>query len=197
MTALVGLLLWSATHADLPQFRGKAMAGRLACFPIAALLVPAGWWLARRRRRRPLAFPYAAAVLVTLPFVIDLFGNATRLYVEVEYFDDAVHAINPVLFVAAIAVLLDRTRVPRWATWIMAFGLGCADHITWEIIEYLLLEGVGAVELDLSLVDTLSDQAWGLLGASVGATLALQLPPRAPEIPVTPPPTAAAAVGSG
>jgi hypothetical protein len=176
--ALVGLLVWSATHGDLPQFQGKAMAGRLACFPLAAAVVPAGWWLARRRLRRPVPFPYAAAVLMTLPFVIDLAGNATRLYVELEDFDDAVHAVNPVLFVAALALLLDRTRVPRWATWTMAFGIGCAGHIVWEIIEYLLLEGVGAVELDLSLRDTLSDQAWGLLGAVVGASLPLLGRPR-------------------
>ena len=171
--ALVALLVWSATHGDLPQFQGKAMAGRLACFPLAAAVVPAGWWFARRRLRRPVPFPYAAAVLMTLPFVIDLAGNATRLYVELEDFDDAVHAVNPVLFVAALALLLDRTRVPRWATWTMAFGIGCAGHIVWEIIEYLLLEGIGAVELDLSLRDTLTDQAWGLLGAVVGASLPL------------------------
>ena len=171
--ALVALLVWSATHGDLPQFQGKAMTGRLACFPLAAAVVPAGWWFAQRRLRRPVPFPYAAAVLMTLPFVIDLAGNATRLYVELEDFDDAVHAVNPVLFVAALALLLDRTRVPRWATWTMAFGIGCAGHIVWEIIEYLLLEGIGAVELDLSLRDTLTDQAWGLLGAVVGASLPL------------------------
>jgi hypothetical protein len=171
--ALVALLVWSATHDDLPQFQGKAMTGRLACFPLAAAVVPAGWWFAQRRLQRPVPFPYAAAVLMTLPFVIDLAGNASRLYVELEDFDDAVHAVNPVLFVAALALLLDRTRVPRWATWTMAFGIGCAGHIVWEIIEYLLLEGVGAVELDLSLRDTLSDQAWGLLGAVVGASLPL------------------------
>jgi hypothetical protein len=178
LAALVALLVWSATHDDLPQFQGKAMTGRLACFPLAAAVVPAGWWFAQRRLRRPVPFPYAAAVLMTLPFVIDLAGNATRLYVELEDFDDAVHAVNPVLFVAALALLLDRTRVPRWATWTMAFGIGCAGHIVWEIIEYLLLEGVGAVELDLSLRDTLSDQAWGLLGAVVGASLPLLGRPR-------------------
>ena len=194
--ALVGLIVWSATHPDLPQFRGKAMAGRLACFPLAALLVLAGWWLASRRRGRRLAFPYEAAALVTWPFVIDLAGNATRqpadleqrtfgLYASLEYFDDAVHAVNPVLFVCAITALLDRTGVPRWASWVMAFGIGCAGHILWEIIEYLLLEGIGAVELDLSLRDTLSDQAWGLLGAAVGASLAMLLPPRAPETRLT------------
>lgn len=185
---LFGLLGWSATHADLPQFQGKAMAGRLACFPVAATVVPLGWWIAQRRRVRRLGFPWAAAVFVTVPFNIDLAGNAARLYIRFDHFDDVVHTINPIFFVAAVAVLLDRADVPRWSVWLMSFGLGCAGHTVWEIIEYLLLEGVGAVELDLTLRDTLSDQAWGLLGAAVGASLPLML--RREDGEVRPQPTA-------
>jgi len=167
--ALFAFLIWGALHTDLPQYDGKAMAGRFVGYPIVALLVPLGWLVACRRQRRRLAFPFGAAVLVTFPFVIDLWGNTFRLYIENEHFDDVVHAINPVLFVAAFALLLDRTGVPRWATWIMAFGIGCAGHILWETLEYWLLEGFGAVELDLSLADTLSDLGWGMVGAIIGA----------------------------
>lgn len=92
--ALVGLL-WSATHGDLPQFQGKAMEIRLVCVPVAATVVPTSWWLAGHVCQRRLAFPYTPAVLVVLSLVIDLAGNATRLYDTVEYFDDAVHAVNP------------------------------------------------------------------------------------------------------
>jgi hypothetical protein len=74
-----------------------------------------------------------------------------------------------VLGVAGIALLLDRTGVPRWSVWTMAFGLGCAAHIGFEIIEYALLMGFGAVELGLTLRDTLFDLGWGVLGAALGA----------------------------
>lgn len=168
-TALVVLLVHAAMHPDLPQFDGKAMAARLALFPLAAAIVPAGWWFVRRRRGPGVAFPWAASVLLVLPFVVDLFGNAFQLYIEIERFDDAVHTLNPVLGVAGVALLLDRTGVPRWSVWVMAFGLGCAAHICFELIEYLLLVELGAVELGLTLPDTLSDLAWGLAGAAIGA----------------------------
>lgn len=173
MVALAGLLLWSGAHGHLPQFQGKAMDIRLACVPLAAAVVPASWWLARRLGHRQLAFPYTPAVLVALSLTIDLAGNATRLYDTVEHFDDAVHAINPLLLVAALTCLLGHTGLPRWAMWVMAFGLGCAGNIAWELAEYGLMDLLGATELGLSLPDTLSDQAWGLLGAAVGATVPL------------------------
>lgn len=180
-STLVGLLVWSAVHLDLPQFRDKATAIRLVCSPIAALVVPAAWWVASRRAGRRLRFPYVPALLVALTLVIDAAGNATGLYVDVEDFDDAVHVVNPMLLVAAAALLLAHTGVPRWAVWVMAFGLGCAGNIAWELLEYVLMEGLGAVELRLSLRDTLSDQAWGLLGTAVGATMPHVLASRAPQ----------------
>ena len=173
MVALAGLLLWSGANGHRPQFQGKAMEIRLACVPVAAAVVPASWWVACRLRHRRLAFPYTPAALVALSLVIDLAGNARRLYDTVEYFDDAVHAVNPVLLVAALTCLLSHTGLPRWATWVMAFGLGCAGNIAWELAEYGLMDRLGATELGLSLPDTLSDQAWGLLGAAVGATVPL------------------------
>lgn len=180
MATLAALVLWSATHVGLPQFRDKAMPIRLICSPVAAALVPTAWWLAVRRGRRQIPFPQVPALLVALALIIDLAGNATRLYVEVEDFDDAVHLANPMLLVAAATLLLLQTGVPRWTVWGMAFGLGCAGNITWELLEYVFMEG-GAVGLRLSLRDTLSDQAWGLLGAAAGATLPLLWPARARE----------------
>ena len=169
VVALLVLLVHATLNPDLPQFDGKAMAARLLLFPLAAAIVPAGWWLVRHRRGRGVAFPWTAATLLVLPFVIDLVGNAFTLYIDIERFDDAVHTLNPILGVAGVALLLDRTSAPRWAVWTMAFGLGCAAHICFEIIEYLLLVGIGAVELGLTLEDTLSDLAAGIVGAAIGA----------------------------
>jgi len=193
LTALVVLLVHGTINPDLPQFDGKAMAARLVLFPIAAVIVPLGWWVVQRRRRHlRVAYPWAAATLLVLPFVIDLVGNAFTLYIDIERFDDVVHTINPILGVAGVALLLDRSGPPRWAVWTMAFGLGCAAHICFEIIEYLLLEGLGAVELDLSLQDTLSDLAYGMLGAAIGALAPWATGPRRPaEV------QSAAAAGTG
>jgi hypothetical protein len=41
-TALVGQLVYAVARPDLPQFEGKAMAGRAIVYPLAVLLVPAG-----------------------------------------------------------------------------------------------------------------------------------------------------------
>jgi hypothetical protein len=46
--ALGGILLFAVLFPDSPQFEGKAMAGRAIAYPIAALIVPAAWWLAGR-----------------------------------------------------------------------------------------------------------------------------------------------------
>lgn len=178
VATLVGLLVHALFHPDLPRFDGKAMGARLALFPLAALVVPIGWLVLRRRVRRPLAFPWAASVLLVLPFVIDLVGNAADWYDTYEHFDDGVHTLNPVLGVAGLALLLDRTSAPRWAAWVMAFGLGSVAHIAFEVIEYLLLVEIGAVELGLTLRDTLSDLSWGVLGATVGASVVLLAPAR-------------------
>ena len=92
---LFAMLVLATLQPHLPQFDGKAMAARLLLFPLAAAVVPVGWWLVRRRHRRRdpsarVAFPWAAATLLVLPFVIDLAGNALDLYDSIERFDDLI-----------------------------------------------------------------------------------------------------------
>src|SRR4051812_27654915 len=113
--ALIGLLLYALARPDLPQFHEKGMVGRALTYPIAALIVPAAWWL--RGRRQP--YPYALDILLVLPFVIDLAGNAANLYDTIDWWDDANHFVNWAILVAAFGQLLLRLRVGRWET----FGL--------------------------------------------------------------------------
>ena len=89
---MIGLLLFGA-FSGLQQFEGKAFVRRLATYPVAALVVPLVWTL---RRRRP-SYPYAADVLLTLPFLIDTAGNALDLYDMIEWWDDANHLVNRAL----------------------------------------------------------------------------------------------------
>ena len=80
---LIGLLAFTLARPDLPQFDGKAMVGPALSYPIAALIVPVAWWLLSRSRRRD--YPYALDVLLVLPFLIDVAGNAANLYDSISW----------------------------------------------------------------------------------------------------------------
>jgi len=64
---------------DLEQFEGKAILGRAIGYPIAMLIVPVAFWLVQRRRPAR-AYPYGVDILIALPFLIDVAGNALDLY---------------------------------------------------------------------------------------------------------------------
>jgi len=75
--ATVALLAWAVASPDLPQFQGKAFTGRALAYPVALLVVPAAWWLFARRS---IQFPVVPDILIGLPFLIDVLGNALNLY---------------------------------------------------------------------------------------------------------------------
>ena len=175
--AIVGLIIYSVAYGDAPQLRTKAMTVRAVLYPLSLLIVPIGMWVKRSRERRRttarMPWPHLLAVLVTLPFAIDLAGNALDFYDSIEHFDDWVHLGNPVLFVAAVSLVFAATGVPRWTVAVMAFGIGSTFHILWEMTEGQLLEKIANVDLHISLADTLSDLAWGLVGSGMGVAIAL------------------------
>ena len=53
--ALIGQLAVAVAWPDLPQFEGKAFAGRAIAYPVAVLLVPAVWWLLRPAATHPVS----------------------------------------------------------------------------------------------------------------------------------------------
>ena len=103
--ATVVLLLIALSLPELPQFQGKAFAGRAIAYPIALGIVPVVWLLLRR----PIPYPVVPDILFGLPFLIDMVGNALGLYDSVEWWDDANHLVNWWLHTAAIAILLAGT----------------------------------------------------------------------------------------
>jgi hypothetical protein len=129
---LVGLLLFAVARPDLPQFEGKAMAARALLYPISALIVPVVWWL---RGRRP-PYPYALDILLVLPFLIDVAGNAANLYDTIDWWDDLNHFVNWAILVAAFGQFLLRLRVGRWETFGLAVGFGAVTAVLWEFAEY-------------------------------------------------------------
>ncbi len=169
--ALVGLLAFGAL-SGLQQFEGKAFFWRLLTYyPVASLIVPVVWVA----RYRSTSYPYAADILLTLPFLVDTAGNALDLYDTLEWWDDANHFVNWGLLSGAIAALCCRNRVSPWQTLAYVVGFGAVTAILWEIAEYYAFIR-NSPELGTAYADTLGDMALGLTGSAVaGLVAAIQM----------------------
>jgi hypothetical protein len=153
--ALIGQLVVAVAMPDLPQFEGKAMAGRAIAYPLAVLFVPAVWWILNRRRQ--VEYPYALDILWTLPFLIDVSGNTANLYDTIDWWDDANHFVNWAILVAAFGQLLVRLPVERIAAAGLAIGFGALTAVLWEFTEYITFIRTNEEELRTAYTDTLGD----------------------------------------
>jgi hypothetical protein len=171
--ATVGLLAWAVLSPDLPQFQGKAFAGRAIAYPVALLAVPILWWLLARHR---MPFPVLADILIGLPFLIDVAGNALNLYDTIEWWDDLNHLVNWALHTAAVGLLL------RSGTWTpstriaLAFCWAVTTAVLWELAEYVTFVP-NSPEAATAYADTLLDLALGMLGGLIAAIVVARLPP--------------------
>lgn len=163
--ALVGLLVFGAV-SGLDQFEGKAFGWRLLFYPIAAVVVPVGWWMAGR----PPPYPYALDILLVSPFLVDVVGNALDLYDSISWWDDLNHFVNWWLLCLAVGQLVLRFALPRFATFVIIVGVGAIAAILWELAEYVAFIR-NSDELDTAYTDTLGDMMLGLGGATVAAIL--------------------------
>jgi hypothetical protein len=170
---VVGQLVFAVARPDLPQFEGKAMAGRAIAYPLALLVVPAVWWFLRRRRR--LEYPYDLDILWTLPFFIDVTGNSADLYDRIGWWDDANHFVNWGILVASFGRLLVRLPVGKLAAVGLAIGFGVLTAVLWEFSEYITFIRANEEELRTAYTDTLGDLALGLAGSLVAALLTVTL----------------------
>jgi hypothetical protein len=166
--SLVGLLVFAVARPDLPQFHGKAMLGRALTYPIAALIVPVAWWVLSRSRSRE--YPYALDVLLVLPFLIDVIGNAADLYDSISWWDDLNHFVNWGILVSAFGQLLIRLRLERWVAAGLAVGFGAVTAVLWEFAEYYTFIR-NSPEVRTAYTDTLGDLALGLSGSVVAAVV--------------------------
>jgi hypothetical protein len=172
--ATVALLAWAILSPSLPQFQGKAFTGRAVVYPVALLALPVVWWLVARRR---LPFPVVPDILIGLPFLIDVVGNALNLYDTVDRWDDLNHLVNWALHTAAIGLLLrygpwgPRTRIA------LAFAWAVTTAVLWEFAEFITFVP-NSPEAATAYADTLGDLAMGMLGGLVAAILTARLPSR-------------------
>jgi hypothetical protein len=180
--ATIGLLVVAVLRPDLPQFQGKAFAGRAIAYTIALLLVPIGWWLFGRGR---IPFPVASDILFGLPFLIDVAGNAANLYDTIEWWDDGNHFVNWALQTAAVGLVL------RYAPWswrvraAMGFAYAVTAAVLWEFAEYVTFVP-NSPEAASAYADTLGDIALGMLGGLATAIATARLPPIEPPGPSRP-----------
>jgi hypothetical protein len=169
--ATIALLGFALLNPDLPQFQGKAFAGRAIVYPMALALFPVGWWLFGRRR---IPYPTLADLLFGLPFLIDVVGNALNLYDTVDHWDDLNHLVNWALHTAAIGLLL---RYGPWSWRIraaLAFGYAVTSAVLWEFGEFLTFVP-NSPEAATAYSDTLGDIALGMVGGLVGAVVTARL----------------------
>lgn len=71
---LAGAVFWP----DLSELKGKASTARLVVYPLGASAMPVWWWLGGRLRR--VRYRWAADLLITLPWLIDLLGDRINLF---------------------------------------------------------------------------------------------------------------------
>ena len=166
--ALIGLLLFAVARPDLEQFSGKAMNARALFYPISAIVVPLGWWLARRRGGS-LAYPYVLDILVVLPLLIDTAGNALNLYDTIDWWDDFNHFLNWGILTLAFGQVLLWLPVGRKAAAGLMMGFAALTAYLWELLEYITFVR-NSPELATAYTDTLGDTGLALIGASL-ATL--------------------------
>ena len=171
------LLLVALSLPELPQFQGKAFAGRAIAYPIALAIVPVAWLLLRR----PIPYPVVPDILIGLPFLIDMAGNALGLYDSVEWWDDANHLVNWWLHTAAVAILLAATGLPRAARAGLGIAWAASTAILWELAEYVTFVP-GSAEASTAYADTLGDLALGLLGGTIASVLIAWRLPAAEEV---------------
>lgn len=162
-TALVGLLAFGA-FSGLEQFEGKAFGWRLVFYPIAAVVVPVGWWLAKR----PPPYPYALDILLVSPFLVDVVGNALDLYDTIDWWDDLNHFVNWGVLSLAVGQLVLRFRLRRIETFVIIVGAGGVTAILWELGEYFAFIR-NSPEIETAYEDTLGDMTLGLTGATLAA----------------------------
>jgi len=165
---LIGLLVFAVARPDLPQFEGKAMTGRALLYPLSTVIVPVAWWLLSRTRRRE--YPYAVDILLVLPFLIDVVGNALDLYDTIGWWDDANHFVNWGILTAACGQLLIRLPLERWVVAALCVGFGAVTAVLWEFAEYFAFIR-DSPELRTAYTDTLGDLALGLSGSAVAAVV--------------------------
>ncbi|MFL6027826.1 MAG: hypothetical protein ACJ72K_12870 [Friedmanniella sp.] len=177
--ALVGLLVSALLFPDLSGVKEKAGTARLVVYPLGMVVVPLWWWLYGRRRADRSGrggFPWAADLLISLPWLLDLLGNRFNLFDTVDWWDDWMHFLNWLLLTAGVLLAWSPRAVSRGVVVMCAVGFGLIAALLWEVGEYFAFIRTSP-ELTTAYTDTLGDLTLGGLGALVAGLAVAYLRP--------------------
>jgi hypothetical protein len=164
---LFGLLLAALVWPDLSGLKGKATGARLVVYPLGAMALPIFWYAVRRGRQ---AFPWAADLLITVPWLIDLAGNRLNLFDTIGWWDDLMHFVLWGLLTAGVLLAFAPANLSRGMRAMVALGFGTTAAVIWELGEYVAFVRHSA-ELQTAYTDTLGDLALGTGGALLAGLL--------------------------
>jgi hypothetical protein len=177
--AVAALLVFALLNTDWPRFASKAMSARAGIYPLL-IAIPALSWLAartlaRRNGRADPQYPLVADILITIPFVVDLLGNAVNLYDSIDHFDDACHLVNWAILTGAVGtVIVKRRELASWVVVWLLVGFGAITAVLWEIGEYGAFV-TKAPEVKTAYSDTIGDLTLGITGSLIAAILTIVL----------------------
>ncbi len=190
--ALFALLTLDVVFPDLTGNKAHASTGRLIVYPLAVLIVPIGWAITARwragRENRPIdpriegrtGYPWAADLLLTLPWLLDTLGNRFGLFESISWWDDMMHFLNWLLLTGGMLVAWRARRETRSLVVIMvSLGFGGTAALAWELLEYASFNRFSDIAAAI-YVDTLGDLSLGTLGSLVAALIAVLVRRRGP-----------------
>ena len=165
LKALVIGLTALGAFGGLERFEEKGFGWRLLWYPIAVLALPAVWRFFYRDR----AYPYAADVLLAIPFLVDVMGNVLDLYDTIDWWDDVNHFANWLFLSLGLGALLLRTSLEPLLAAALVLGFGATLVVLWELGEYLTFLRTNEEERSTLYTDTIGDMTFGLTGSLLAA----------------------------
>lgn len=149
---------------------GKGMEFRAPFFILGAFVL-----MLFARAGKLAHYSHKADAIFTIPFLLDTYGNIFGLFDGFRWYDDIIHALNWICFVAVFQIFNSQKCSDKKSAFILGAGFGALLIILWEIAEWVVsVDGIfGVAGLKLSYEDTVGDLVTSTFGGIVGSMLGI------------------------